>query len=773
MDVYQLAKEYALHTNRCMYITGKAGTGKTTFLRQLRNECNKQMAVVAATGVAAINAEGVTIHSFFQLPPQTFLPTPAARRQLFAEMQMRAAKRNVLRNLELLVIDEISMVRADLLDTIDAVLRQIKHYPQLPFGGVQVIFIGDLFQLSPVVRDEDWAQLRNYYAGPYFFQSHVMQEIQPVYLEFDHIFRQQNEEFIRILNEVRDNTLSTASLHLLNSRYQPHYTPSDDDFHIILSTHNHKVNTINDKEIAHLTTPSFSYEAHVEGAFPESAYPTEETLQLKVGARVMFIKNDTRPEKAFYNGKLGIVTKLDKRSIWVDTEEEEIEVPLAEWENVRYVPNAKKETVETEVIGRFTQFPLRLAWAVTIHKAQGLTFDKVVIDAADAFAAGQVYVALSRCRTLEGIVLLTPIPNRALGGDPAVITYTQHQPNVATMANQLTSSQQAYLVSLLCQVFNFREAYHQIERLQTIIQTTKVLAEQAGEFVSEQLTQMVELQRIGEQFQQQLRRITTGEANNDYLKQRLQSAYQYFSPRIMAIIEAWQALEIEIGDKEQKRDYHEIVTTLLVGLSLTEHLMKHLQVAPTQQAYFTARTSFVAPKLQLLVGEQKASVNAKDCQHPNLLKRLTFLRRTLATDADVPAYTLARNSSLIEMANKLPTTKKQLLDIAAFGKKKYDIWGEEILQIIRKYCQENDLPIAVDKPAKRKAQRGDTLLTTLQLFEQGFTIADIAHQRGLTPSTIAGHICKLIQERILTFNDLPAQDRYLVEEHNEQYFSSK
>ncbi len=602
MNVYDLAHSYALHTNRCVYITGKAGTGKTTFLRQLRQECGKQMAVVAATGVAAINAEGVTIHSFFQLPPQTFQPTPAARKQLFAEMQMRAAKRNVLRNLELLVIDEISMVRADLLDTIDAVLRHVKHYPQLPFGGVQVIFIGDLFQLSPVVRDEDWAQLRDYYSGPYFFQSHVMQELQPVYLEFDHIFRQQNEQFIRILNEVRDNTLSSASLALLNSRYQPHYTPSEDDFHIILSTHNHKVNTINEKELAHLTVPTFSYAATVEGTFPESAYPTEEQLHLKVGARVMFIKNDVRPEKAFYNGKLGIVTKLEKRSVWVVSEEEEIEVPMAEWENVRYVQNTQKETVETEVIGRFIQFPLRLAWAVTIHKAQGLTFDKVVIDAADAFAAGQVYVALSRCRTLEGIVLLSPIPNRALGGDPAVISYTQNQPDVDAMAAQLDACEQSYQVVLLCGVFNFRETFHQMERLQGIIQTTKILAEQAGAFVNEQLGQMAELQRVGEQFQQQLRQIAGREVwDEPYLKQRLQSAYLYFAPRIEMIMEQWQALEIEIGDKEQRRDYQETITALLGHLALTKHLMKALQNAPTQQTYFQARTSFRTPQWQLTI----------------------------------------------------------------------------------------------------------------------------------------------------------------------------
>ncbi len=664
MDVYALAHSYALHTNRCLYITGKAGTGKTTFLRQLRQECGKQMAVVAATGVAAINAEGVTIHSFFQLPPRTFLPTPAARKHLFAEMQMRAAKRNVLRNLELLVIDEISMVRADLLDTIDIVLRQIKHYPQLPFGGVQVILIGDLFQLSPVVRDEDWAQLREYYAGPYFFQSQVMQQIQPVYLEFDHIFRQQNEQFIRILNEVRDNTISSESLALLNTRYNPHYTPSEEDFHIILSTHNHKVNTINSKELAQLSAPLTTYDATIEGTFPESAYPTEPTLQLKEGARVMFIKNDTRPEKAFYNGKLGIVTRLTEKHIYVESEGEEIEVPLAVWENVRYVQNTETETIETDVIGRFSQYPLRLAWAVTIHKAQGLTFDKVVIDAADAFAAGQVYVALSRCRTLEGIILLSPVPNHSLGGDPAVVYYTQNQPPVDTVAHQLSSDENAYLQTLLCKMFAFRESFHTIERVQTIVQSTKVLAEQAAEFVTKQLTQMAEYQRVGEQFQKQLLQITSAsQPNNDYLIQRLQSAYNYFSPLLQQTMEDWQTLCLEIGDKELKRDYQEQATNLIVGLALILHTMKQMKDNPTQQTYFHARTSFVAPKIQFTITKKKGESAFKSfqlLQQGLSIKAIARKRRLTPTTVAGHIYQFIKEKVIT--LNELAPKDRQLIE---------------------------------------------------------------------------------------------------------------
>ena len=412
MNTYELAYEYVQHTNRCIFLTGKAGTGKTTFLRRLKDECHKQMAVVAPTGVAAINAEGVTIHSLFQLPPQLFLPTDEARRQLFAEMQMRANKQRVLRNLELLVIDEVSMVRADLLDTIDAVLRHFKHRPTIPFGGVQLLLIGDLFQLSPVAREEEWRLLQNHYEGLYFFQARVFRELKPIYIEFEHVYRQTNREFLSILNEVRNNALTPNSLCVLNSRYVPDFKSKS---HITLSTHNSKIDAINQREMDELKGKEYTYKATITDTFPESMYPIDEQLTLKVGARVMFIKNDSSTDKLYYNGKLGVVTSLSKQAINVLCDDgTEVNVHNEVWENIRYNADFGSDQVQSEIIGTFTHYPLRLAWAITIHKAQGLTFDQLIIDAEDAFAAGQVYVALSRCRSLEGLTLLTPIPTRAL-----------------------------------------------------------------------------------------------------------------------------------------------------------------------------------------------------------------------------------------------------------------------------------------------------------------------------------------------------------------------
>ena len=381
MDAYSLAYEYVRHTARCIFLTGKAGTGKTTFLRRLRAECPKQMAVVAPTGVAAINAEGVTIHSLFQLPPQMFLPTDEARRKLFAEMQMRAQKQRVLRNLELLVIDEVSMVRADLLDAIDEVLRHFKHRPTVPFGGVQVLLIGDLYQLSPVARENEWRLLSDYYEGPYFFQARVFRELRPVYIELDHVFRQTNQTFIDILNEVRNNTLSVRSLQLLNQRYIPSFNPEHTGEHYItLSTHNHKVDAINQREMSRLHAQEYTYKAKIKDTFPQSMFPMDETLTLKEGARVMFVKNDSSPEKRYYNGKTGVVSSLSDDAITVTCEgEEPIEVHTETWENLRYQSEAGSDVVETEVVGSFTHYPLRLAWAITIHKAQGLTFDHVII----------------------------------------------------------------------------------------------------------------------------------------------------------------------------------------------------------------------------------------------------------------------------------------------------------------------------------------------------------------------------------------------------------
>ena len=414
---YRLAEEFALHTGRSIYLTGKAGTGKTTFLRRLRSITRKQTAVVAPTGVAAINAGGVTMHSFFQLPFGPFVPTPAGRNQLIGQLHMQANRRRVLRELELLVIDEVSMVRADTLDMVDTILRHVRFRPAEPFGGVQVVFIGDLFQLSPVVTDQEWRILAPYYPTPYFFHSLAVRQQPPVHIELDHIFRQSNADFIRVLNEVRGNSLSPHGLALLQSRYDPAFTPPEGDTYITLTTHNYKADRINAAELDKLPGPPTRFHAQVKGEYPEKSYPAEATLELKEGAKVMFLKNDTETPRRYFNGKIGVVEEMDDDGITIRCpgDDAPILVQRDTWRNIRYTTDPATQQIEEKELGTFTQYPLRLAWAITIHKSQGLTFDKAVIDADDAFAPGQVYVALSRCRSLEGLVLhlRTRRPRRA------------------------------------------------------------------------------------------------------------------------------------------------------------------------------------------------------------------------------------------------------------------------------------------------------------------------------------------------------------------------
>ena len=592
MNAYELAYEYVQYTNRCIFLTGKAGTGKTTFLRRLKQECPKQMAVVAPTGVAAINAEGVTIHSLFQLPPQLFLPTPEARKQLFSEMQMRAQKQRVLRNLELLVIDEVSMVRSDLLDTIDAVLRHIKHQPNHPFGGVQVLVIGDLFQLSPVAREEEWRMLQDYYSGPYFFQAHVFQQLNPIYIELDHVFRQTNMDFVEILNQVRNNTLTSQSLQMLNSRYMPDFKSDADDHYIVLSTHNRKVDAINQREMDALGGKVYCYSATIKDTFPESMFPMDEVLRLKLGARVMFTKNDSSAEKRYYNGKLGIVSHLTDKTITVTCEgEDPIDVHLETWENVRYVSEVGSEVVQPEVIGSFSHYPLRLAWAITIHKAQGLTFDHVVIDAADAFAAGQVYVALSRCRSLEGIVLLTPIPSSALTNAREVLEFTNQQQEIDSIREQLPLAQREYLIILLCAIYDFRElmgrcyALSQMSKKMTSVQNTM------DNYFPNIIVLLEELQRVGERFQQQLRQLVY-QSQTHRLQERLKASIPYFAPRMQEVLKTISNCPLRSNDKSDATALKQSLIDIYAAIARMAYLQAQVSNVPTVEGYFKARDSF-------------------------------------------------------------------------------------------------------------------------------------------------------------------------------------
>ena len=626
MNAYELAYEYVQHTNRCIFLTGKAGTGKTTFLRRLKQECPKQLTVAAPTGVAAINAEGVTIHSLFQLPPQLFLPTEEARRQLFSEMQMRAAKQRVLHNLELLVIDEVSMVRADLLDTIDAVLRHFKHRPNLPFGGVQVLFIGDLFQLSPVAREEEWRLLQDYYEGPYFFQARVFRELRPVYIELDHVFRQTNVEFVEVLNQVRDNALTQESLRLLNARVVNSSLPISKgrgEFSITLSTHNNKVDAINQREMEQLKGRLYSFQATVKDSFPESMFPMDHTLLLKVGARVMFVKNDSSQEKLYYNGKLGVVTALSKDAINVTCEDGTmVNVHKETWENIRYTSQTGSDKVESEIIGSFTHYPLRLAWAITIHKAQGLTFDNVIIDAADAFAAGQVYVALSRCRTLEGITLLTPVPSHALTNAREVLQFTGNQEPIQAVEQSLLPSQNEYLTILLCAMFDFREHIEQLYAMQRMIRNMTSLQMASEVYFQDMIQTLVDLHTVGERFQLQIRQLMY--ANQlDKLQERIFAASQYYAPKIYELLKCMSDSPLRSNNQSDSAQLKQALLDIYAALSRKAYLQSQMAQCVSIEAYFKARKNYKysEPILTIYTTQRKARLSSTTFQTMTLLRQ--------------------------------------------------------------------------------------------------------------------------------------------------------
>ena len=398
----ELAINFVQFTNKNLFLTGKAGTGKTTFLHNLKKSSLKRMAVVAPTGVAAINAGGVTIHSFFQLPFVPYVPGSNGAQQ---QRRFQRDKINLIKSLDLLVIDEISMVRADTLDNIDEVLRRLRN-PAKPFGGVQLLMIGDLHQLSPVVKDEDWKILKEHYSSLYFFNSKALHKTSHVTIELKHIYRQSDSFFIDLLNRVRENRIDADVLASLNQRYIHNFKPADDEGYITLTTHNATAQEINENKLAEIKLKSQRFKATIEGEFPEFAYPTALDLEVKIGAQVMFIKNDPSREKLFYNGKIGNVTRIDNQVIYVKCSSDSMEIAVEplEWNNISYELNAETKEVTENIIGRFIQHPLKLAWAITIHKSQGLTFEKAIIDANAAFAHGQVYVALSRCKSFEGLV---------------------------------------------------------------------------------------------------------------------------------------------------------------------------------------------------------------------------------------------------------------------------------------------------------------------------------------------------------------------------------
>lgn len=593
--IYEIAEEFSENTSRSLFLTGKAGTGKTTFLRNLRRHTQKQIAVVAPTGVAAINAGGVTIHSFFQLPFTPFVPTDAGRKNLIKKIKMTNVRRKVMQQLEILVIDEISMVRADLLDAVDTVLRHFRYRNDAPFGGVQVIFIGDLYQLPPVVVAEEWELISQYYKSPFFFDSYAVQQQPLVYIELDKIFRQSNADFVQLLNEVRNNQLSDKGFRMLQSRYNPGFKLSEHPDFIFLTTHNATANRINKEEMDKLPGKTFRYEATIHGDFPEKMYPNDPVLELKEGAKVMFIANDNSFPRRYFNGRIGIVTHLDENHIFVhcDDDEDDISVSNEIWENIHYGVNRETGQIEENELGTYIHFPLRLAWAITIHKSQGLTFDKAVIDAAYAFSSGQVYVALSRCRSLEGIVLTSPIRRDSLVTEPSVVAYSQNKPSTAQLSSQLVEAKEQYELKLIQSAFDFQFAKGQIAHLQSLIKKhTDVFNPEGIEHAQALQTDILELQSISERFQNQLDSVFHDEVR---LCERLNAATAYFTERLDDLCERCSHSPAAIFDLDVTKDYKEDLKTLFTELSLKKHLISNICDNRTAEGYYRIKNRFRVP----------------------------------------------------------------------------------------------------------------------------------------------------------------------------------
>ena len=551
------AWDFVENTGRSIFLTGKAGTGKTTFLKNVFEKSSKRPIVVAPTGVAAINAGGVTIHSFFQLPFSPYVPGAKVE----SKFDFSREKRKIIASIDLLIIDEISMVRADLLDAVDNVLRRFRDHYQ-PFGGVQLLMIGDLAQLTPVVTPEDEQVLRPYYDTPYFFGSKALQQIDYVTIQLEHVYRQQDTSFIEILNQIRDGHPSQEVLDKLNARANSQLSTLNSQLNnaIRLTTHNNLANFYNESELQKLPGRAFQYRAEVKGTFPDYSYPTAETLVLKQGAQVMFVKNDPSGEHKYYNGRIGRVHEIaqNRLTVYCEGDSEAIEVEPLEWENTRYTLNEKTREIEAEVQGTFKQLPLRLAWAITIHKSQGLTFDRAIIDANQSFAPGQVYVALSRCRTLEGLVLASPLTARAIINDERVDNYiAQQEAEAQRSIEQLPVLKQEYERYLLLQLFDFRPLLYQQETMVRIFAeyfyhshaSLKQLHDQALLDLRQKVID------VAVKWQQKIQSLPYEALRKEDFLDRVKRSAEYFADTLHAILAKPLELtaKVETGNKQAAR----------------------------------------------------------------------------------------------------------------------------------------------------------------------------------------------------------------------------
>lgn len=721
----QLAWDIIETTNTNLFLTGKAGTGKTTFLRRLKEESSKRIVVVAPTGIAAINAEGVTIPSFFQLSFAPFIPDAQYK---LKEQQYRFSKQKirVIQSIDTLVIDEISMVRADLLDAVDSVLRRFRKN-QLPFGGVQMVMIGDLGQLAPVAKDDDWQMLSRYYDTPYFFSSIALKSTRYAIVELKTVYRQSDSHFVELLNRVRDNRADDKVLAALNSRYIPNFQPRVEEGYIRLTTHNYQAQQENERQLALLPGKPYTYEASISGKYPEMLFPTEQILTLKEGAQVMFVKNDSSADKAFYNGMIGTVTEINEKNFFVRTKDTGvvIKVEPEQWENTRYEIDERTNEITEEIDGTFKQFPVKPAWAITVHKSQGLTFDRAIIDVQRAFTHGQTYVALSRCRTLEGLVLSAPLPMSAIIRDRAVDDYVSRAVEHTPTEEQIDLLRRDYYLSVLSELFDFRPLMSAFNRMLDLLMGhfRRSYPKLIIEYKARLEVIKTQLYDVAERFKMQYNQIviSTPDYHKDvHLQERLTKGATYFAQTISDIETLVKNTDVQTDTPEVKKMMTELQATLkeLVmqkrallnyvkddGFSLNEYLHQRAVVLMGKDNEGTKKNTAEQKSAAKDRSSAKSMVEAKDkptantrieakdkavsavpelkVLHPEVLEALTEWRRQRAMKAHMPAYCILQQKALIAIANLLPHDKEALAKIPFCGNVKAEKYGDEVLVVVK------------------------------------------------------------------------------------------
>ncbi|MBI1268741.1 MAG: AAA family ATPase [Cryomorphaceae bacterium] len=686
------------NSSRHIFLTGNAGTGKTTFLRHIVEHTYKQTAIVAPTGIAALNAGGVTLHSMFHLPFGGFLPVRNAslppflmgklhdNDSLVKNMRMNKTKRKVLQNLELLIIDEVSMLRADLLDAVDFILRMVRRRMQESFGGVQILFIGDMLQLPPVVKDDEWAELRSYYNSMFFFDARALHYDTPVYVELEKIYRQSDDRFIGLLNNLRKNTITSEDALLLNQHYKPSYQARPDEGIITLTTHNYKADQLNSSALASLKEREFTYDAEIVGDFPEHQYPLDRKLKLKVGAQVMYIKNDPSGSGRFYNGKIGTVTHLSSDEVFVKCTDDSnsIRVDRYEWENNHFSFSEITNEIESVVAGSFSHFPLKLAWAITVHKSQGLTFEKAIVDVEGAFSAGQVYVALSRLRSLDGLILTSNIKHDSLFTDAHVLAYAQKKPEPQQLLDLIDDESYKYFVNNILHAYSFssllREFKLHVETYDK--EETRSQKQHSKAWAIETTGEIEELKLIADRFLGELHSLVQKRAEVSAIEIRLEKAHTHFAPLLRKIatslLERVLALGASKGVKQFKQELLEI---------------------------------------EKLVSDQLT-----------LIKRAAGLAQALTSNSELSRESLKLiddDKSLIALREKVLGADKNRVILTT------DDLVEKVIRKSEKYKKKEK------KPAAKKISSAEE---TFILFKEGIGISEIAMMRKLSNSTIEGHL---------------------------------